>query len=66
MVREGLAWAFTQFSVDYVDQQEEARRANRGVHAHDCVPGWESAPRLQLVRISHRGTPYRILKVCNT
>ena len=35
MVREGLAWAFTRFSVDYVDQQEEARRASRGVHAHD-------------------------------
>ena len=33
LVREGLAWAFTRYSVDYVDQQEEARRANRGVHA---------------------------------
>ena len=41
MVREGFAWAFTRFSVDYVDQQKEARRANRGVHAHDCVPAWE-------------------------
>jgi endonuclease YncB( thermonuclease family) len=41
MVREGLAWAFTRFSVDYVDQQEEARTANRGVHAHDCAPAWE-------------------------
>ena len=41
MVREGLAWAFTRFSVDYVDQQEEARIANRGVHAHDCAPAWE-------------------------
>ena len=38
LVREGFAWAFTRFSVDYVDQQEEARRANRGVHAHDCEP----------------------------
>jgi hypothetical protein len=27
MVREGLAWAFTRFSVDYVGQQEEARTA---------------------------------------
>ena len=36
LVREGLAWAFTRFSVDYVDQQEEARIANRGVHEHDC------------------------------
>ena len=41
LVREGFAWAFTRYSVDYVDQQEEARRANRGVHAHDCVPAWE-------------------------
>jgi endonuclease YncB( thermonuclease family) len=41
MVREGFAWAFTRYSVDYVDQQEEARRANRGVHAHECVPPWE-------------------------
>jgi endonuclease YncB( thermonuclease family) len=24
MVREGLAWAFTRYSVDYVDHQEEA------------------------------------------
>src|ERR671911_1365130 len=28
LVREGFAWAFTRFSVDYVDQQEEARIAN--------------------------------------
>jgi hypothetical protein len=41
MVREGLAWAFTRYSVDYVDQQQEARAANRGVHAHDCLPAWE-------------------------
>jgi hypothetical protein len=25
MVREGFAWAFTRFSVDYVGQQEDAR-----------------------------------------
>jgi endonuclease YncB( thermonuclease family) len=41
MVREGFAWAFTRFSVDYVGEQEEARTANRGVHAHDYVPAWE-------------------------
>jgi endonuclease YncB( thermonuclease family) len=41
LVREGLAWAFTRFSVDYVDQQEEAHIANRGVHAHNCAPAWE-------------------------
>jgi endonuclease YncB( thermonuclease family) len=37
----GSLWAFTQFSIDYIDQQEEARVANRGVHAHDCVRAWE-------------------------
>ena len=31
MMREGLAWAFVRYSYDYVDQQEEARAANRGV-----------------------------------
>jgi endonuclease YncB( thermonuclease family) len=41
LVCEGFAWAFTRFSVNYVDQQEEARRANRSVHAHNCVPAWE-------------------------
>ena len=30
LVREGFAWAFTRFSVVCVDQQEEARAANRG------------------------------------
>jgi hypothetical protein len=39
--REELAWAFVLYSDDYVDQQEEARTANRGVHAHDCAPAWE-------------------------
>jgi endonuclease YncB( thermonuclease family) len=41
LVCEGFAWAFTRYSIDYVDQQEEARIANRGVHAHDCTPAWE-------------------------
>jgi Staphylococcal nuclease homologue len=30
LVRKGFAWAFTRFSVDCVDRQEEARAANRG------------------------------------
>jgi hypothetical protein len=40
----GVAWAFTRYSVDYLDQQEEACTANRGEHAHDCVPAWEWQP----------------------
>ena len=47
MIRAGLAWAFTRFSVDYVNQQEEARTANRGVHAHACPRGcrWRAEQR---------------------
>ena len=41
LVREGFAWAFTRYRVDYVNQQEEARSAHRGVRAHDCAPAWE-------------------------
>ena len=39
LVRQGFAWAFTRFSVDCVDQQEEARAANRGhpLNAEDPV-----------------------------
>ena len=33
VVREGLAWTFAWYSVDYVDPQEEACIANRGVQA---------------------------------
>ena len=40
-MREGLARAFTRNSVDYVDEQEVARIADRGVYAHDCVSAWE-------------------------
>jgi endonuclease YncB( thermonuclease family) len=48
-LREGMAWAFTKFNVDYVDQQEEARVADRGVHKHNCQPAWEW-------RAQHRAT----------
>ena len=41
LVRKAIAWAFTKFSVNYVDQQEEARIASRGVHEHDCLPSCE-------------------------
>jgi len=41
MVRTGMAWAFTRYSVDYLSQEIEAKTAGRGVHWHDC----EAAPR---------------------
>jgi endonuclease YncB( thermonuclease family) len=40
MVREGLALAFTRYSVQYVDQEMEAKAAGRGVHGHDCQAPW--------------------------
>lgn len=41
MVRLGMAWAFTRYSQDYVDQEALARQERLGVHAHDCVPAWD-------------------------
>jgi len=36
LLREGLAWAFTRFSVDYVDQQEEAPIAGAAALMLNC------------------------------
>jgi endonuclease YncB( thermonuclease family) len=41
LVREGLAWAFVRYSLDYVSQNEQAKAAQIGVHGHDCLPAWE-------------------------
>lgn len=41
MVRLGMAWAFTRYSQDYVDQEALARQERLGVHAHDCLPAWD-------------------------
>jgi endonuclease YncB( thermonuclease family) len=41
MVREGFAWAFTRFSVDYVGEEAKAKAGRLGVHAHGCAPAWE-------------------------
>lgn len=41
MVRDGMAWAFVRYSVDYIPQESEARAARRGVHAHGCQPAWK-------------------------
>ena len=41
IVREGFAWAFTRFSVDYVGQEAKAKTDRLGVHAHGCQPAWE-------------------------
>lgn len=41
MVRDGMALAFTRYSMDYVSQEAAARRERKGLHAHDCPPPWE-------------------------
>jgi endonuclease YncB( thermonuclease family) len=41
MVRSGMAWAFTQYSADYVREEAEAKSERLGIHAHACQPAWE-------------------------
>jgi endonuclease YncB( thermonuclease family) len=41
LVSEGLAWAFVRYSRDYVREEEKAKDARRGIHAHGCIPAWE-------------------------
>jgi len=41
MVKAGLALAYRQYSTDYVDQEDEARRAKRGMWAGEFTAPWE-------------------------
>lgn len=41
MIRAGLAWAFTRYSRDYVEQEKAAIANHAGVHAHDCEKAWD-------------------------
>jgi endonuclease YncB( thermonuclease family) len=41
MVRLGMAWAYVQYSRDYVEQEAKARAENLGVHARGCEQAWE-------------------------
>ena len=47
LVRSGMARAFTRYSVDYVEQQAEAKSANRGVHQYGCEPAWNYRARVR-------------------
>jgi endonuclease YncB( thermonuclease family) len=40
LVREGLAWAFRRYSEDYAAQEDEAKRARRGVWRAETEPPW--------------------------
>lgn len=41
MVEAGMAWAFTRYSSDYIEQEKSAISSRRGVHAHDCEKAWD-------------------------
>lgn len=41
LVREGLAWAYTDYSTDYVGEESSARAAHRGVWQADTMPPWD-------------------------
>jgi endonuclease YncB( thermonuclease family) len=41
MVRAGMAWAYVEYSRDYVKQEAAAKADRIGVHAHGCQPAWE-------------------------
>jgi endonuclease YncB( thermonuclease family) len=45
MVSTGMAWAFTRYTSDYVDQEKNAIGSLRGVHAHDCEKPWDRRAR---------------------
>ena len=41
MVKAGLALAYRQYSEDYVDEEDDARRAKRGMWAGEFTPPWD-------------------------
>lgn len=41
LVREGLAWAFVRYSTRYVEIENEARIARRGIFATENTPAWD-------------------------
>jgi endonuclease YncB( thermonuclease family) len=40
MVRDGYAWAFVDYSTDYVDEEKAAYEANLAIHHHGCERAW--------------------------
>ena len=40
LVAQGWALAYTQYAVDYVDQEEQARSSRRGIHRGEYIEPW--------------------------
>lgn len=51
MVAADMALAFVRYSSDYVAEEDIARAAILGVHAHDCAPAWEWRARQRSARL---------------
>lgn len=62
MVRAGHAWAFIQYSTDYVAVEHEARAAKRGIWRGESEPPWTFRERRWAV--SHQEAPKRGDVVC--
>ena len=41
MVSQGMALAYRRYSLDYVDEEADARAARRGIWTGEFVPPWE-------------------------
>lgn len=41
MVRDGYAWAFVDYTTDYVDEEKSAFESNLGVHRYGCERPWD-------------------------
>ena len=41
MVRRGMAWAYRQYSEDYVPDEKAAKKARIGIWKHRSQPAWE-------------------------
>ena len=47
MVRAGMAWAYLQYSRDYMAQEADAKAASLGIHVHGCEPAWQYRARVR-------------------
>lgn len=41
MVRRGMAWAYRQYSEDYVPDEKAAKKVRLGIRKHRSQPAWD-------------------------
>ena len=61
LVAQGLAWAFTKYSTDYVGQEESARQQGIGIWQAKTQPPWEYRERRwqTAVQLAPKGCPIK-------